>query len=527
MALCCLVLFSGCDKDDSSAEVEQLEKELIAEKGKTVVDLRKEGDNLVIVYSNGTTSTVPYTDAMKGNLGAAKDGVGIQSITYNGETGILTITLTNGESSEFKITTTDTEWDAVLVGDTNGSLFITEALLGSVPLIKAEYDDAYQLTYLESNQAVDMQTRKAYDLTKSYASGALDKYTINKYATRDRTNESVSEYVRHLYESEVTFTESKGYTFRESNGDGTFAFFVQNGEREGQYRYSKYAKCISIPSSNAEYDQYSIIKKINDSEYYYYYHVYTSSTERVYAIEFLVTVLPEVAAGDLRSTVVVDTETDAQGRVTKSYEANSEGALPSKYISYEYNAAGLVKTTKTYFKNAQGNWSAAGEVEAYNYNTDNKLTSVSRTFLDGTTREVQKAVYDNNGNPTAVWAWQPAVYDHGWRLDAPTGEWVPTSKLIREAGLHKVADIEYELAYKNFLGNTITALVPELEGYRVVNAIKRVTVPNSYTFANIEYKDFNENGYPRRMKMDASYIESDDTFSINYEVVLNYKVKSN
>ncbi|MDX5437540.1 MAG: hypothetical protein LPK03_10120, partial [Pontibacter sp.] len=137
-----------------------------------------------------------------------------------------------------------------------------------------------------------------------------------------------------------------------------------------------------------------------------------------------------------------------------------------------------------------------------------------------------KAVYDSNGNPTAVWAWQPAVYDYSWKLDVSTGQWVPTSKLIREAGLHKVANIEYETAYKNFLGNTITALVPELEGYRIVNAIKRVTVHNSYTFANIEYKDFNENGYPRRMKMDASYIESDDTFSINYEVVLNYKVKS-
>ncbi|RAU81333.1 hypothetical protein [Pontibacter arcticus] len=528
LALCCLALFSSCDKDDSSAEVEQLEKELIAEKGKTVVDLRKEGDNLIIVYSNGTTSTVPYTDAMKGNIGGqdGKDGVGIESITYNEETGMLTIKLTNGEVTAFKITANGTAWDAVLVGDTNGSLFITEALMGSVPVLKAEYNDAYQLTYLESNRAVDMQTRKAFDLTKTYTNGTLDKLTLNKYATEDIKDQHAYEYVSERYNTQVTFAAFKQYTFKEQNGDGTFAFYMYDGERNGEHRYRKYAKCISVPSSSAEYDTYEVIRKHSDTEYYYYQSAHSSSEERIYALNHIITILPDVAAGDLRASVVSDVETDSQGRVIKSYEGSAEGSQSTKYISYEYNAAGLVKTSKTYLRNAQGNWSTTGEIDSYTYNAENRLTSVTRTFTDGSTAEVQKAVYDSNGNPTAVWAWQPAVYDHSWKLDVPTGQWVPTSKLIRAAGLHKVADIEYETAYKNFLGNTITALVPELEGYRIVNAIKRVTVPNSYTFANIEYKDFNENGYPRRMKMDASYIESDDTFSINYEVVLNYKVKS-
>lgn len=96
---------------------------------------------------------------------------------------------------------------------------------------------------------------------------------------------------------------------------------------------------------------------------------------------------------------------------------------------------------------------------------------------------------------------------------------------IREAGLYKVAMIEYNYTFKNFLGNTITALVPELEGYKIVNAIKRVTTPNSYSFANIEYKEFNEFGYPQRMQMDAADAEGGD-YGANFEVLLNYKVKS-
>lgn len=530
LALCCLALFSSCSKDDSSAEVEQLEKELIAEKGKTVVDLRKEGDNLIIVYSNGTTSSVPYTDAMKGNIGAAKDGVGIKSIAFNKETGVLTITLTNGETSEFKITTTDTEWDAVLVGDTNGRLFISEVLLGAVPVIKAEYNDAFQLTYLESNQAVDMQIRKAFDLSKAYAGGTLDAYTLTEYAIKDKVNYS-SEYVNESH-TEAVFTEHKGDYHKTSNGDGTYTlyyFYSTRWENNSQkYIYQKItSKAIVVGSSDPEYQQHEIVRKKSETEYFYYTAAYDwrQENQKAFVLREIVTVNGRISAGGVERRRVVDVDTDGQGRVTKSYEAKGAGEQPSRYVSYEYNAAGLVKTTKVFVKNAKGAWVASGEFETYTYNSDNRLISIVRTFADGTTQEVQKATYDKNGNPTEIWAWQPAEREYRWEMDPVTGE-RGTIVTVRKAGLHKVATIEYDYAFKNFFGNTIMALVPELDGYKVVNAIKRATVPNSYSFGHVEYKDFNEHGYPRRMVMNASGDVGDFDNAAHLEVVLNYKVKS-
>ncbi|ARS36943.1 hypothetical protein CA264_16750 [Pontibacter actiniarum] len=527
LALCCLALFASCSKDNE--DTQKLESELAAEKSKTVVDIKKEGEQLIIVYSNGTTASVPYTEAIKGSIGGqnGQDGVGIESITYNPETAVLAITLTNGEVTEFKISGAGADWTAVLVGDSNGSLFISEVLLGSVPVIRAEYNDSYQLTYLESNQAVDMQTRKAFDLTKSYANGTLDKYVQREYALSGKVNYT-SESAGGEYVSTVSFLQYRD-SFIESNGDGSYSYYyyegsTHNGNGQVVYNYRKYGKCILVPAGEPEYSRYEISRKKSDTEFELYNNFRSTSEYSLFTISEIITINSNTSAGSVVSTKVVDVDTDAQGRVTKAYEASSEGGVATKYSSYEYNAAGLVKTTKTYSKNAQGAWVATGAFETYNYNASNRLISTVRTLADGTTREVQKASYDKNGNPTEIWAWQPAVRDYRWETNPETGErgYMVT---IREAGLYKVAMIEYNYTFKNFLGNTITALVPELEGYKIVNAIKRVTTPNSYSFANIEYKEFNEFGYPQRMQMDAADAEGGD-YGANFEVLLNYKVKS-
>jgi hypothetical protein len=530
LALCCLAFFSSCEKDSNNQdEIDRLEKELIAEKSKTVVDIRKEGNDLILTYSNGSSQKLLYTEALKGNIG--QNGVGISSISYNEQTGILKITLTNGEVSEFKIIDNGQDWKAILVGDTNGRLFIQEVLLGSVPIIKAEYNDSYQLTYLESNRAVDMQTRKAFDIKKSYASGSIDKYTIKKYALEEKVNYT-STWVRDDSYTEVVFTQDKGQYYKESNGDGTYTLYIfyntswLNGSN--RYHYRKYkSKAIVISSGSPDYGNYEIVRKKNDTEFHYYRDFYSwyVNNEDAFFLDEIVTINGKVSAGELEATEVVDVDADGQGRVTKMYKATAEGGQPTKYISYEYNSLGLVNTTKSYVKNTQGAWVAEGTYETYNYNVDNRLTSTVRTYADGSTKEVQRAVYDKNGNPTEIWVWQPAVRDYRSERNPSTGQW-GYSAIIRTAGLYKAVTIEYDYSFKNFLGNTLVAMVPELEGYKVVNAIKRVTTPNSYSFANIEYKNFNEFGYPRLMSMDAAYIESDDTFSINYEVALNYKVKA-
>ena len=65
IALCCLALFASCTDKDLQADNEKLEKDLAAEKSKTVTDLKKDGNDLVVTYSNGTTQRVPFSQAMQ------------------------------------------------------------------------------------------------------------------------------------------------------------------------------------------------------------------------------------------------------------------------------------------------------------------------------------------------------------------------------------------------------------------------------------------------------------------------------
>ena len=109
-ALCSV--FVACS-DDNSEEVEKLKKELEAEQNKTATDVTFEGNNMIITFSNGTTTTMAIPEGLQGLTGPTgpigpqgpqgEPGNGIASITYNPDTGVLTITMTNGNVSNFVI----------------------------------------------------------------------------------------------------------------------------------------------------------------------------------------------------------------------------------------------------------------------------------------------------------------------------------------------------------------------------------------------------------------------------------------
>jgi hypothetical protein len=545
----CLILGAGCtsDNDGLTDRVDQLEKEVNGIKSKTVIEIKKEGEQLVIVYSNGTSESIPFPQGIPGATGpagetgaagtAGKDGVGIKSITYDENSGILKITLTNEEVSEFKIIANGSDWKAVLIGDTNGRMFVTEALLGAVPVIKAGYNADFQLTSLESNVVREMQVRKKFGVTMNFANGVLDNYVTKTYAQvdkylpnyildgRDLNGDGIG-----LERVEALYPVHKGAVFRESNGDGTYTYYRYNTQRGTQYVYFKYEKALLISSDDPEYYNWEIIREKENGEFYYYSYLDSfnyNANQRVFPLNSIIT-FQKISAGDVESTSVMDVETDAQGRITRQYDAVNTGGQPTGYQAFEYSSSGQVKTTKNYVKDSQGQWVANGTYETFTYDANNHLISTVRTYADGTTREIQKAVFDKNGNPTEIWAWTPVEQEYYWGRNPETGATGYYSKIIRPAGLNKVAILEYDYTYKNFLGNTITALIPQLEGYKVVNALKRVTAPNSFSFANIEYKDFNEYGYPGAMLLDAT--DGEDGVlneSMNLYLKLNYIVKSN
>jgi hypothetical protein len=95
--------------------------------------------------------------------------------------------------------------------------------------------------------------------------------------------------------------------------------------------------------------------------------------------------------------------------------------------------------------------------------------------------------------------------------------------VVRPAGMYLFATLEYT-NYKNFFGNTIGSMFPGLGAYNFVNAPKRVAYANSVTFGSIEYKDFNEFGYPQTIVANAT---SDGEGSIRIELTANYIKKTN
>jgi len=536
--LCLTFLLISCTtENDFEKENKQLKEELAAEKGKTVIDIRVEGDQMVLVYSTGATETVPLSDALKGVEGTpGNDGIGIESITYDEETGILTITLTNGNETKFKLTATVDGWVATYLEDVHGKLFITEAMLGAVPVIKAEYNDEYQLTYLENNIVSDMAVTKNWSIIKQFENGKLIKSFHNTYATTDQVA-----YTQEHFDNDwevVEFTEYKGDVFKEDNGDGTFTVYsYYGGDGDEIYFYRVISNCILKGPNDYNYyhdSDYYIIRKIDDNVFEYYYSVYeftNSDNEREvwYRPQWRTTITGVLQKGDIASTKVVQVETNAEGLISKAFEAIAEDADPTQYITYEYNSLGKVTASKTYYKTESGDWNPTGNFNTYTYDANNNLISTMRTYADGSTQEVQRAAYDKNGNPTEIWAYQDAVYEYGGGLNPETGQdgWRP--KLIKEAGLYHIATIEYDYKFKNFLGNTVSALLPALENYRIVNAIKNVTATNSYTFANIEYKEFDEYGYPRKMTMNGSgaktYGYQSVYESVYYELKLRYLIK--
>jgi hypothetical protein len=68
-------------------------------------------------------------------------------------------------------------------------------------------------------------------------------------------------------------------------------------------------------------------------------------------------------------------------------------------------------------------------------------------------------------------------------------------------------------------------MFPGLGAYNFVNAPKRISYANSVTFGSIEYKDFNEFGYPKTIVANATSDEAGG--SIRIELAANYITKTN
>jgi hypothetical protein len=168
--------------------------------------------------------------------------------------------------------------------------------------------------------------------------------------------------------------------------------------------------------------------------------------------------------------------------------------------------------------------------------TDYLLTSMSADLYDEEgsleeTVEVGKIVYDDAGNPVEVWS-SLIDYDNNEGVNFVVDENGKISIEPREYELMKIVEIEYNYTLPNFFGKTLEYLIPELQGLKINNAPVRITQSGSFNFAQMEYFDFNEGGYPAKVKLDAnmqdtyrkSTVVSRSPIPMGTELQLEYKL---
>jgi len=173
-ALCSV--FVACS-DDNNDELEELRRQLEAEKNKTATGVSFAGGNMIIAFSNGTSATMAIPDGLQGPQGSP--GNGIESITYNPATGVMTITMTNGNISNFAISSN---------GGSNEKIQLLEYIIfvnagSGNEYIKLEYD--YQ------NRIKKWQYRGVYTHILNYnGDGFLyKKVVIDQWGDETKTYE--------------------------------------------------------------------------------------------------------------------------------------------------------------------------------------------------------------------------------------------------------------------------------------------------------------------------------------------------
>ncbi|MDE5423237.1 hypothetical protein L3073_13545 [Ancylomarina sp. DW003] len=480
------------------------------------------------------------------------DGVGIKSITYDPLTGMMTITLTNDQITKFVVTSNgDGDLSAKILEDLNGKYLMTKATMGDIPYAEIEYNDENQITKMTSYSADGYQLFKSFEVEKVYENSKPSKIVTRRFAT-EKTVKYEIEYAqnRRGYE-EVILNEDKGSEFVEENQDGTYSYFNRYGSYgSGDIIYRKYfatkgarleneivdngdgtfkVYCLrsdyqSLNSSTGEYDNYYCYYVYDDclvSDYEGSYSESLKIAEGVFKIyeywessDFYIsgelvtkyyidcsytrTITGVYEIGDLMTETFAELEYNSSNQLEKIYESREEGAEASAYLQNYYAAGNIVKTERY---NKEGNsWVKDATYLSFDYNSQNLLLQTIENDAAGNEKVIAKIDYDQEGNPTEIFKYSGKQVDHRWMVDPATGISSGQEIVVAEAGLHSIAKLEYNYTMKNFLGNTFAGVFPELYGFNFNNALKRVSISNSINAGAIDYKDFNDGGYPETME---------------------------
>ena len=127
----------------------------------------------------------------KGDKGDKGDtGTGIQSTSYDPETGILTITLTDGTKYEYALSTDGEELIGNRLEDLNGAYLLASILNGDLPFAQLTYDDQNRMTSIAYYETLLNAPVKSADVKFTYnADGKIATRTATYYAKQNQVTD--------------------------------------------------------------------------------------------------------------------------------------------------------------------------------------------------------------------------------------------------------------------------------------------------------------------------------------------------
>lgn len=487
-------------------------------------------------------------------------GVGIQSIVFDEATGVMTITLTNGTESKFVIDNKDGGLAASIMEDLNGKYLVKKITMGDIPYAKFEYNEDNQITKLTSYSANGYQTFKRFDIEKEYENGLPIKVITRKYA-EEKTTKYSDEHYENSITTYVEFDEHKGEWFVEENSNGSYYYYSyqwNDNEKYTYYRYyaSKNSRLDNEMLSNGDgtytvYSYGSYRQVFNDEtntyDCYHYYNVYDEcyvydeyqnkyeksvkiadnqfkiyyrnsgslmvngieENKYFYYLNRTRTIQGTYDIGELTDETFSDLVYDSSNKIDKIYESKEEGVEATSYMQNSYDGD-LVAKTERFSKDGE-NWVKEADYLTFTYTSTGLLTETIEHDAEGVEKVIAKVDYDQEGNPVEIFKYFGDVtyydfsgFDYDDIINPETGLRYDYDDVYLEAGLHSVGKLEYNYTMKNFFGNSIAGLFPELYDLDIKNALKGMSVSNSFMAGSIEYKDFNDGGYPKILEFIGS-----------------------
>lgn len=403
------------------------------------------------------------------------DGVGIKSISYDSETGLMTIILTNSTESKFVILNNNGSLSANIMKDLDGKYLVSKISMGDITFGEFEYNADNQLIKLTSYNADGYSMFKSLQIEKIYTNGLTSEIITKKYASEKIVRYTdvgyLDEYIvkEDKRTEEVLLTVDKGSEFFETESDGSLYCYQKGSYSDSAkiYYYDKYLVVVEkrldnelLKKDDGSYDFYKRCSGVQcfykiDGRYVksFMYKIYNNcypfndNYSRVKSIKISDGIFNIYSKSNVNTTtfsqpVMVNGEYENYIMFTLDYKRTIDGVYEigdlcsETFVTLEYDSDGiLVKTFSKSQKDASpemyteyfydsnniaktqvyisvdGNWEKKDTFILFNYNNSNLLSEFVRVDDKGVKTTISKIIYDQEGNPTELFRLLGDVYN--------------------------------------------------------------------------------------------------------------------